>query len=166
VNLILQGLEGDAEFLGRGFVAVVLQGGLPHDFENCRVERRLTKVGTEPMSEDMTGVELPATTVGPADLDRVYDRDDLPADGEGDEVVTQGMLMALMNLIRSLKGRRESMGLTIGEVARRSRLTPMTISRLENLHNRNPSLDTLYRYAMAIDALVAMGFEEIEPDEE
>jgi transcriptional regulator with XRE-family HTH domain len=59
-----------------------------------------------------------------------------------------------------------SISLTIAEVARRSRLTTVTISRLENLHNRNPSLDTLNRYAMAIDALVTLGFEEIEPDEE
>ncbi len=118
------------------------------------------------MPEESTGIQSPGTAAEPADLDRVYDRDDLPADGEGDEIVTQGMLMALMNLVRSLKARRESMGLTIGEVARRSRLTAVTISRLENLHDRNPSLDTLYRYAMAIDALVTMGFEEIEPDDD
>ena len=118
------------------------------------------------MREELTGIDLPGPSVDPSDADRVYDRDDLPPDGEGDEVVTQGMLMALMNLARSLKRRRESMGLTIGEVARRSRLTPVTISRLENLHSRNPSLDTLFRYAMAIDALVTLGFEEIEPDDE
>jgi hypothetical protein len=118
------------------------------------------------MREELTGVDLPGPGVDPSDADRVYDRDDLPLDGEGDEVVTQGMLMALMNLAQSLKRRRESMGLTIGEVARRSRLTPVTISRLENLHNRNPSLDTLFRYAMAIDALVTLGFEAIEPDDE
>jgi DNA-binding XRE family transcriptional regulator len=118
------------------------------------------------MREELTGVDLPGPGVAPSDADRVYDRDDLPPDGEGDEVVTQGMLMALMDLARSLKRRRESMGLTIGEVARRSRLTPVTISRLENLHNRNPSLDTLFRYAMALDALVTLGFEAIEPDDE
>jgi DNA-binding XRE family transcriptional regulator len=118
------------------------------------------------MREELTEVESPGPGVDPSDSGRVYDRDDLPPDGEGDEVVTQGMLMALMNLVRSLKGRRESMGLTIAEVARRSRLTSVTISRLENLHNRNPSLDTLYRYAMAIDALVTLGFEEIESDDE
>ena len=118
------------------------------------------------MREELTGIESPGPDVSPSETGRVYDRDDLPPDGEGDEVVTQGMLMALMNLVRSLKGRRESMGLTIAEVARRSRLTPVTISRLENLHSRNPTLDTVFRYAMAIDALVTLGFEEIEPDEE
>jgi Helix-turn-helix len=118
------------------------------------------------MREKLTGINLPDPGGDPSDADRVYDREDLPADGEGDEVVTQGMLMALMNLVRSLKGHRESMGLTIGEVARRSRLAPLTINRLENLQNRNPSLDTLFRCAMAIDTLVTLGFEEIEPDDE
>ena len=118
------------------------------------------------MREEPTGIDPTSPGVDPSDADRAYDRDDLPPDGEGDEVVTQGMLMTLMNLARSLKQRRESMGLTIGEVARRSRLTPVTISRLENLHNRNPSLDTLFRHAMATDALVTLGLEEIEPDDE
>ena len=118
------------------------------------------------MREELTGTDLAGSGGDPADADRVYDREDLSPDGEGDEVVTQGMLMALINLVRSLKRHRESMGLTIGEVARRSRLTPLTISRLENLQNRNPSLDTLFRYAMAIDALVTLGFEEIDPDDE
>ena len=118
------------------------------------------------MREDLTGIDLTGPGGDPAHAGRVYDRDDLPPDGEGDEVVTQGMLMALINLVRALKRHRESMGLTIGEVAGRSRLTPLTISRLENLHNRNPSLDTLFRYAMAMNALVTLGFEEIEPDDE
>jgi DNA-binding XRE family transcriptional regulator len=118
------------------------------------------------MLEEFKGIESPESGLDPSEAVRVHDRDDLSPDGAGDEVVTQGMLMALMNLVRSLKDRRESMGLTIGEVARRSRLTTVTISRLENLHNRNPSLDTLFRYAMAIDSLVTLGFEEIEPDDE
>ncbi len=99
-------------------------------------------------------------------VERIYDRDDLSTDGGGEEVVSQGMWMALMNLVGPLKARREQMGLTIAEVAKRSRLTVATISKLENLHNRNPSLDTVFRYAMAIDALVTLGFEQIEPEED
>jgi hypothetical protein len=97
---------------------------------------------------------------------RVYDRDDLSPDGNGDEVVTQGMWMALMNLVTTLKARREEMGLTIAEVVRRSRLTVVTLSRLENFHNRNPSLDTVFRYAMALNFNVTLDLEAIEPDEE
>ena len=106
------------------------------------------------------------TGAEPTHSPRVYDRDDLSPSGDGDEVVTQGMAMALMNLIAGLKARREQLGLTIAEVAKRSRLTVVTLSRLENLHNRNPSFDTVFRYAMALDRLVALGTEEIEPDDE
>jgi hypothetical protein len=100
------------------------------------------------------------------EVERVYDRDDLSPDGNGDEVVTQGMWMALMNLVTTLKARREEMGLTIAEVVRRSRLTVVTLSRLENFHNRNPSLDTVFRYAMALNFNVTLDLEAIEPDEE
>ncbi len=54
--------------------------------------------------------------------------------------------------------------MTIGDVARRSRLTVATVKGLEDFHNRNPSFDTVFRYAMAMDRLVILGTEEIEPD--
>ena len=107
-----------------------------------------------------------STDVVRTDTPRVYDRDDLSPSGDGDEVVTQGMAMALMNLIAGLKARREQLGLTIAEVAKRSRLTLVTVSRLENFHNRNPSFDTVFRYAMALDRLLTLGTEEIGPDDE
>jgi hypothetical protein len=106
------------------------------------------------------------TGLDPAHAPRVYDRSDLPPTGEGEEVVTQGMAMALMNLIADLKAHREQLGLTLAEVARRSRLTVVTLSRLENLHNRNPSFDTVFRYAMALDRLVTLGTEAIDPDDD
>jgi hypothetical protein len=106
------------------------------------------------------------TATIPAEVEQTFDRDDLSPDGGGDEVVSQGMWMALINLVGSLKIRRVEMGLTIAEAAKRSRLTVATVSRLENLHNRNPSFDTVFRYAMALDSLVTLGFEAIEPDEE
>jgi hypothetical protein len=110
-------------------------------------------------------VTVPDDRVDADEFD-VKGRDDLSSTGEGDEVVTQGMTMALMRLIGRLKARRESMGLTIVEVAKRSRLTVVTLSRLENMHNRNPSFDTVFRYGMALDALVTLDFEEIEPDDQ
>jgi DNA-binding XRE family transcriptional regulator len=97
---------------------------------------------------------------------KVYDRDDLSPTGEGGEVVTQGMYLELVNLVNALKLRRESMGLTIAEVARRSRLTLATVACLEDGDNNNPSLDTLFRFAMAMDAGITLGVEEIGPDDE
>ncbi len=100
------------------------------------------------------------------ETERTVDRDDLSPDGAGEEVVSQGMWMALINLIGPLKARREKLGLTIAETAKRARLTVATVSRLENFHNRNPSFDSVFRYAMALDALVTLGIEDIEPEDE
>ena len=102
-----------------------------------------------------------------ADLEGVaiLGREDLSPTGDGEEVVTNGMAMELMALIGGLKARRLEMGLTISDVSRRAGLTVVTISRLENHHARNPSLDTVFRYAMALDLLVTLGTEEIEPED-
>jgi hypothetical protein len=117
------------------------------------------------MLDERTEV-VDSSGVDPAHAPRVYDRDDLSPTGEGDEVVTQGMAMALMNLVGELKTRREERGLTIAEVARRSRLTVAIVNGLENFQLRNPSFDTVFRYAMAMDRLVTLGNEEIEPEVE
>lgn len=93
-------------------------------------------------------------------------RDDLSSDGEGQDVLTQGMTMALAALVIGLKSRRERKGLTLADVSQRSGLTIQTLSRLENHHNRNPTFDSVFRYAMAMDCLVTLGIEEIDPEEE
>ena len=107
--------------------------------------------------------EIPAPA---EDRARVVDRDDLPPDGSGDDVVTGGMAMANHALVVRLKARRESMGLTIEDVARRSRLSIVTVGKLESHRIINPTLDTLFRHAMALDALVTLDIEPIEPDED
>ena len=56
----------------------------------------------------------------PAEDRAIVDRDDLPPDGVGDGLVTGGVSMANHALVVRLKARRESMGLTIEEVARPS----------------------------------------------
>jgi len=96
---------------------------------------------------------------------RSFDRDDLPPTGEGQDVVTGGMSMASHALIVTLTGRRESMGLAVEEGARRSRPSVETVAGLEGRQLRNPPLDTLFRYAMALNALVTLGLEEIEEDD-
>ena len=40
------------------------------------------------------------------------------------------------------------------------------ISRLENGWTANPTLETLYRYALALDAHIALAAEDIENDQE
>jgi transcriptional regulator with XRE-family HTH domain len=51
-------------------------------------------------------------------------------------------------------------------VSERSGLTCQAVSKLENGHNVNPTLEIHYRYAMALDAGVTLGFEPIEVEDD
>jgi DNA-binding XRE family transcriptional regulator len=111
--------------------------------------------------------------VGPAGLDPDLDPANFEANfpsielsptGEGQEVVNNGMGWALSGLIHGLKKRREELGLTIEEASRRSELNVATLSRLENGHIQNPTLDTIFRYALAMDLLITLSTEEVEPE--
>jgi DNA-binding XRE family transcriptional regulator len=90
--------------------------------------------------------------------------DELQAIGEIGELVPSGLFHELLGLMAKLKARREGMGLSLTDVSERSGLNRQAISSLENGHNVNPTLDTLYRYAMALDAGVTLGIEEIGPE--
>ena len=78
---------------------------------------------------------------------------------------TQRAYFALLDLMKSLKARRISRGLSLTDVSRRSNMTRQAISKLENGQVSNPTLDTLYRYGLALDAGIKLGFEEIEPED-
>src|SRR5438874_9861338 len=52
-------------------------------------------------------------------------------------------------LLRHLKASREAAGLTLAEVSARCGIDQPALSRLENGRNANPTLDTLWRYAVA-----------------
>ena len=91
--------------------------------------------------------------------------DELVASGDIDEPVPQGMFLELLNLMATLKGRRQARGMTLTDVSERSGLTRQAISRLENGWNNNPTLETLYRYALALDAGVTLGVEELESED-
>ena len=49
-----------------------------------------------------------------------------------------------------LRKERERQGLSLADVQRLTGMTRAAISRLENHHNRNPTVDTLSRYASAL----------------
>jgi Helix-turn-helix len=87
--------------------------------------------------------------------------DELVAAGDIDEPVPHGQFLELTTLMHELKARREALGLSLTDVSARSALTRAAVSRLENGWNTNPTLDTLYRYALALDAHVTFGFEAI-----
>jgi DNA-binding XRE family transcriptional regulator len=77
----------------------------------------------------------------------------------------QGAYFALLGLMKSLKARRKAKGLSLTDVSKRSNMTRQAISKLENGQVTNPTLETLYRYGLALDVGITLGFEEIEPEE-
>ncbi len=130
-------------------------------------KRRLSEIVSNPPGRatadpdltDLSSDPLSSPLVGPGP-------DELVATGEIDEPVSQGAFLELSNLMAKLKDRRTVMGLSLADVSERSGLTRQAISRLENGWNVNPTLDTLYRYSLSLDAGITLGLEEIEPEGE
>ena len=56
----------------------------------------------------------------------------------------------LREAVAALKAARESMGLSLQEVGRRTGIGKSNLSRLENTRNPNPTIGTLSRYAEAL----------------
>ena len=80
--------------------------------------------------------------------------------GRESDAQPQGLVLELMSLMNRLKDRRAAMGLSLADVSERSGLTRQMISKLENGRSANPTMGTVYRYAMALDAGVTFGIEE------
>jgi DNA-binding XRE family transcriptional regulator len=76
--------------------------------------------------------------------------EELIASGEGANFDVHGEYRQLRPLVDGLKRTREAAGLTLAQVARRCGIDQPALSRLENGHNKNPTLDTLWRYAAAV----------------
>jgi DNA-binding XRE family transcriptional regulator len=86
--------------------------------------------------------------------------------GKAGDTPPQGMVFEMISLVNRLKARREAKGLSLTDVSERSGLTRQVISKLENGRTINPTVGTLYRYALALDAGVTLDLEEVEPDED
>lgn len=61
-----------------------------------------------------------------------------------------GSVLMFLNFIRSLRVAREAAGLSLTDVARRSGIAKAALSRLETGRQKNPTVDTLIRYADTI----------------
>jgi DNA-binding Xre family transcriptional regulator len=77
--------------------------------------------------------------------------DELVERGDVEDFISQGAFMELLGLVDLLRHERERKGLSLTDVSERSGLTRAMVSKLENGHNPNPTLDTLARYAMAME---------------
>jgi hypothetical protein len=87
--------------------------------------------------------------------------EELIASGEGANFDLHGEYRALRPLVEEIKRAREAAGLTLAEVSRRCGIDQPALSRLENGHNKNPTLDTLWRYAAATGRRLVLTTEAI-----
>ena len=65
-------------------------------------------------------------------------------------------------LLRHLKASREAAGLTLADVSARCGIDQPALSRLENGHTPNPTLDRLWRYAAATGKRLVLSAEDIQ----
>jgi hypothetical protein len=65
-------------------------------------------------------------------------------------------------LLRHLKASREAAGLTLADVSARCGIDQPALSRLENGHTPNPTLDTLWRYAAAVGKRLVLTTEDVQ----
>ena len=87
--------------------------------------------------------------------------EELIATGEGANFDLHGEYRQLRPFVEEIKRAREAAGLTLAEVSRRCGIDQPALSRLENGHNKNPTLDTLWRYAAAVGRRLLLTTEAI-----
>jgi len=87
--------------------------------------------------------------------------EELVASGEGANFDLHGEYRQLRPFVDEIKRTREAAGLTLAEVSRRCGIDQPALSRLENGHNKNPTLDTLWRYAAAVGRRLVLTTEAI-----
>jgi DNA-binding XRE family transcriptional regulator len=88
--------------------------------------------------------------------------EELIASGEGADFDVHGEYRELRTFVQEIKRAREAAGLTLAEVSRRCGIDQPALSRLENGHNKNPTLDTLWCYAAAVGQRLVLATEAIQ----
>ena len=87
--------------------------------------------------------------------------EELIASGEGAKFDLHGEYRELRPFVEEIKRSREAAGLTLAEVSRRCGIDQPALSRLENGRNKNPTLDTLWRYGAAVGRRLVLTTEPI-----
>ena len=87
--------------------------------------------------------------------------EELIASGEATRLGLDVIHSPARDLLRHLKAAREAAGLTLADVSARCGIDQPALSRLENGHNKNPTLDTLWRYAAAVGRRLVLTTEAI-----
>ena len=65
-------------------------------------------------------------------------------------------------LLRQVKSSRQAAGLTLADLSARCGIDQPALSRLENGHTPNPTLDTLWRYAAAVGKRLVLTAEDVQ----
>jgi DNA-binding XRE family transcriptional regulator len=87
--------------------------------------------------------------------------EELIASGEAVHFNLSGEYRALRPFLEELRQVREAAGLTLADISARCGIDQPALSRLENGHNKNPTLDTLWRYAAAVGRRLLLTTEAI-----
>jgi DNA-binding XRE family transcriptional regulator len=87
--------------------------------------------------------------------------EELIATGEGANFDLHGEYRELRPFVEEIKRAREAAGLTLADVARCCGIDQPALSRLETGHNKNPTVDTLWRYAAAVGRRLVLTTETI-----
>src|SRR5262249_32920848 len=87
--------------------------------------------------------------------------EELIASGEGANFGMHGEYRELRPFVEEGKRVREAAGLPRAGVPGRGGIAQPALSRLENGHNKNPTLDTLWRYAAAVGRRLVLTTEAI-----
>ncbi|MGH7193761.1 MAG: helix-turn-helix domain-containing protein [Candidatus Saccharimonadales bacterium] len=87
--------------------------------------------------------------------------EELIASGEGKSFDIRCEYLGLAPFVDGIKQARQAARLTLAEVAQRCGIDEPALSRLENGHNKNPTIDTLWRYAAAVGQRLVLNTETI-----
>jgi DNA-binding XRE family transcriptional regulator len=87
--------------------------------------------------------------------------EELIATGAAANFDLHGEYRQLRPFVEEIKRARAAARLTLAEVSRRCGIDQPALSRLENGHNKNPTLDTLWRYAAAVGQRLVLSTEAI-----
>ncbi|HET6574138.1 MAG TPA: helix-turn-helix transcriptional regulator [Fimbriiglobus sp.] len=86
----------------------------------------------------------------------------LAASGQTD-FLPLGEVVLLRQIATELKRERERKGMTLAELSSRCGIDQAALSRLENGKVDNPTIDTLYRVAAALDKVVCCVLRDAPP---
>lgn len=87
--------------------------------------------------------------------------EELIASGEAKRLGLDVIHSPVRALLRDLKAARETAGLTLADVSARCGIDQPALSRLENGHTPNPTVDTLWRYAAAVGKRLVFTAENV-----